>query len=40
MVLTLCAEEFIIALVYMYQGNLRMFWYWLAATVIGVAVAW
>jgi hypothetical protein len=40
LVLTLCAEEAIIAFVYMYQHNWRMAVYWAAATVIGLALAY
>ncbi len=36
----MAGEDFIIALVYAYQGNWRMCIYWLAATVICAAIAW
>lgn len=40
MVLTLCAEEATITLVYLYQRDFRQAIYWAAATVIGLAVVW
>ena len=36
----MAGEDLVIALVYMYQGNVRMGIYWLGATVICTAVAW
>jgi len=37
--LVMASEDLVIALVYMYQGNLRMCIYWGAAAVICAAVA-
>jgi hypothetical protein len=38
--LTMAGEDVLIALVYVYQGNIRMGIYWGAAAVICTAVAW
>lgn len=38
--LIMAGEDLIIALVYGYQGNIRMCIYWLAATTICAAVSW